>query len=114
MVYYAHMRKMLILALALWAGTSNLAYAAAQEECASKMERHACPSSMPCQCAIQAPSSEQVVPTPVHTSLEKLQLAVLSVTSAVVMPADFRFAKEPFESPPKEVPLYQLFSVYRI
>ena len=109
-----HMKKALILALALWAGASNFAYAAAQEECASVMRRHACPSSMPCQCTIQAPSSEQTVPAQIHISLERPQIAVLSVNSEVIIPADVRFEKEPFESPPKEAPLYQLFSVYRI
>ena len=108
------MKKALILALALWVGTSNFAYAAAQQECASMAERHACPSSMPCQCSVQVPSNEQAAPVQIHAILEKPHVAVLSVASEAVIPVDFRFVKEPFESPPKEVPLYQLFSVYRI
>jgi hypothetical protein len=108
------MRKMLILTLALWAGVSNFAYASARIECAGMMEQSACPAAMPCQCSIQAPSSERTLPADMYVQFGPLQAGLPVVISDVTMPDHWRMKISPFESPPKHPPLYQLFSVYRI
>lgn len=120
------MAKTLVLALALWTGVSNFAYASARLECASMMQQtassssrqvkadHSCCESTPCQCAIKQPLSQQSVPLrAVNSAFGQTAALPLSSTEAV-LPASTFFITHTSESPPEHPPLYVLFSVYRI
>ncbi len=117
------MRKILVLTLALWTGMSNFAYASARLECAAMMQSasakaaHACcPSdpSTPCQCSIKAPSDYRSVPEVFTLRVEEVPSTLPADILASLRPAVISFEVATQESPPRFLPLYQLFSVYRI
>ena len=111
------MKKILILALALWTGTANFAYVSAKLECAAmmKLSVHACcPKQAPCQCSIQNPSNDQVAPSYSQDRLDLAPSDELAVISEISPQTSLSFEPLVFESPPKLIPFYQLFSVYRL
>ena len=112
------MKKILILALALWTGTANFAYVSAKLECAvmMKLSAHACcPKQAPCQCSIQNPSNDQVAPSYYSQGrLEPVPSDELTVISKILPQTSLSLKALVFESPPKLIPFYQLFSVYRL
>ncbi len=108
--------KALVIALALWVGTANFAYASAKVECAGMMmSSHSnCTEKSPCQCSIQTPSNEQALPVNTEIRIQLLQAGLPIVNSEALAFINFHSINNPFESPPKQPPLYQLFSVYRL
>ncbi len=120
------MSKILILTLAFWTGLSNFAYTSARVECAGMMQPSAavsktpisdhscCPSKVPCECSIRTAPLHQMPPAGVQLRFDRPEAEYFKAASEAIPSESFIFAKSPFESPPKAIPLYQIFSVYRL
>ena len=121
-------KQALVFVLILWTGVANLATATQPTGCAdmaqkgcqhvcAKGTKGSCPcchSSKTCRCSVEERSNEQAAP---------MSVVVPSADRTAVMPLDrsgvaaataLGFEVSTGVSPPLALPLYQLFSVYRI
>jgi hypothetical protein len=109
------MKKTVILVFSFWVAVGNFAYASANLECASRMQTSSCcPSTDACDCEMKAAFEDLTIPVAV-TPTHELAVSHTAVISEIILPLTTSWLPvSAFESPPKNQPLYQLFSSYRI
>ena len=108
------MKKTLVLIAVLSVGMSGFGFAAAKPACASAVERSSCCPSGACPCSIEERSNDQAMPVSVVTHSPELPVIAQINFSETFVPDATLFHSLIEISPPHQIPLYQLFSVYRI
>ncbi len=119
-------KRISVLALVLWLGAGNVAYASARSVCASMMNQsmgspamvkgeHDCcaPKSSPCQCSIKERSNDLSVP--VGSQLERTELTAVTHVLTDHTPLVSKTVSSEallFKSPPGS--LQTLYCVFRI